>query len=192
MDTRGSGIGSSSSLHSGVFPDRESASEASRELASSGYATRISDNQGYVLLEAQKVTAIDAESVQKFTEEVLTIFHLARRLYRHLCNPGQQHGPAPARIPPAGWRNAGPDSVRHPCVRGVQLVPFEHVQRRKLRVDVTFKSTAATAPVVASTTPAAGATGVAVTIAPSATFDQTMATPYTWTFTTAAKRGGGP
>lgn len=60
---------------SGVFPDRESASEASRELASSGYGTRISDDQGFVLLEAQKVTAIDAESVQKFTEEVLTIFH---------------------------------------------------------------------------------------------------------------------
>lgn len=61
--------------HSGVFPDRESASEASRELVSSGYGTHISDDQGYVLLEAQKVSAIDAETVHKFTEEVLTIFH---------------------------------------------------------------------------------------------------------------------
>ncbi|MEK0156303.1 ribonuclease E inhibitor RraB [Arthrobacter oryzae] len=61
--------------HSGVFPTRESATEASHELVTSGYGTRISDDQGYVLLEAQKVNAIDAETVQKFTEEVLTIFH---------------------------------------------------------------------------------------------------------------------
>lgn len=61
--------------HSGIFPDKESASEASRELESLGYGARISEDQGYLLLEVQKVTAIDAETVHNFTEEVLTVFH---------------------------------------------------------------------------------------------------------------------
>jgi len=61
--------------HSGVFPDTKSAADASFELASSGYATRISEDQGYVLLEVQKVTPIDPETVERFTEEVLTVFH---------------------------------------------------------------------------------------------------------------------
>lgn len=61
--------------HSGVFPDTESASGASSELAALGYGTRISEEQGYVLLEAQKVTPIDPENAEKFTEEVLTMYH---------------------------------------------------------------------------------------------------------------------
>lgn len=61
--------------HSGVFPDMESASGARSELAVLGYGTHISEEQGYVLLEVQKVTPIDPESVEKFTEEVLTAYH---------------------------------------------------------------------------------------------------------------------
>jgi hypothetical protein len=41
-------------------------------------------------------------------------------------------------------------------------------------VDIVFNSSGSTAPVITSTTPAAGATGVAVTVAPSATFNQAV------------------
>lgn len=61
--------------HSGLFPDNESAVKASHELAALGYTTDIEDDEDYVLLEAQKVTAVDAETVEKFIEEVLTVFH---------------------------------------------------------------------------------------------------------------------
>ena len=55
--------------HSGVFPDMKSASGARSELAALGYGTHISEEQGYVLLEVQKVTPIDPDNVEKFTEE---------------------------------------------------------------------------------------------------------------------------
>lgn len=61
--------------HSGVFPDMKSASDASSELAALGYGTHISEDQGYVLLEVQKVTPIDPQTVERFTEEVLTSYH---------------------------------------------------------------------------------------------------------------------
>ena len=61
--------------HSGVFQDMKSASGASSELAALGYGTHISEEQGYVLLEVQKMTPIDPESVEKFTEEVLGAYH---------------------------------------------------------------------------------------------------------------------
>ncbi|MGG5171524.1 ribonuclease E inhibitor RraB [Pseudarthrobacter sp. J1738] len=61
--------------HSGEFPEKQSATDASLELASLGYETRISEGRGYVLLEAHKVTPVDPETVEKFTEEVLTVFH---------------------------------------------------------------------------------------------------------------------
>lgn len=44
--------------HSGIFPDKESASEASRELESLGYGARISEDQGYLLLEVQKADSV--------------------------------------------------------------------------------------------------------------------------------------
>lgn len=61
--------------HSGVFPDMESASGARFELAALGYGTHISVEQDYVLLEVQKVSPIDPESIERFTEEVLTAYH---------------------------------------------------------------------------------------------------------------------
>lgn len=60
--------------HSGIFPDRKSAVAASEELANAGYETQIADDGGNVLLEARKVSAIDGDTVDGFTKEVLTVF----------------------------------------------------------------------------------------------------------------------
>ena len=65
---------------------------------------------------------------------------------------------------------------------GSSAFPSNSFNAENYWVDVMYMNGAATTPSVASTTPAAGATGVAVSTAPSATFDQAV-TPSSITFT---------
>lgn len=60
-------------FHSGVFPTHAAASEAGKELTAAGFTTEVVEADGLVLLEAQKVSTVDAPTVNQFTKDVFSV-----------------------------------------------------------------------------------------------------------------------
>ena len=59
--------------HDGVFPNKEAASQAGEELTALGYSTEVVEEDDQFLLEVQKVSPVDSDSVNRFVQEVFSI-----------------------------------------------------------------------------------------------------------------------
>lgn len=59
--------------HDGVFPNKETASQAGEELATLGYSTEVVEEDDLFLLEVQKISPVDSDSVNSFVQEVSSI-----------------------------------------------------------------------------------------------------------------------
>lgn len=59
--------------HDGVFLNKGAASKAGEQLTALGYTTEVVEEDDHVLLEVQKISTVDADSVRKFTQEVFSV-----------------------------------------------------------------------------------------------------------------------